>query len=235
MEIDGADVLARGITALGPEGVVFEYVDVRVEPGELGVVVGSGQTGRTSLLFALGGRLRTISGHLEVSGFVLPPEARAVRRLIAPARLRPGFELEPKQRVREAIAERRMLSRVSNQDIHDAFALVGIDPDPDCPVTLLHPADQLLLAVSLAVAARPAGILVDDVDLGLPLPARSRAWSALRAITETGMTVLASSVDPPFGGGAVLIRLPYGQPDFDEANDDFPLFDRTKPITEDQR
>lgn len=235
MKVDGADILARGITAIGPEGVVFDHVDARVDPGELAVVVGAGGTGRTSLLLAFGGRLRTVTGHLEVSGHVLPSEARSVRQLVAPAQLRPGFELEPRQRVREAISERRLLSGVSQPDIEDALALIELDPDPTWLICEMHPGDRLLLSIALAAAAKPAAILVDDVDAGMPLTSRTRAWSALRALTETGMTVLASAADPPFGGDAVLIRLPYGRPDFDEPSEDFPLFDRTRPMTEDYR
>ena len=39
-------------------------------------------------------------------GFTLPRKARKVRKLIRPARLRPGCELEPRHRVREALTER---------------------------------------------------------------------------------------------------------------------------------
>lgn len=235
MDVDGADIFARGITVFGPQGVVFDHVDLRVDSGDLAVVVGAGGTGRTSMLLALSGRIHVATGHLEVSGYLLPTEARSVRKLIVPARLRPGFELEPRHLVREAIRERRMISRVSAAEIEEACDLLGVDADPSTLVSELHPADRLLLSIALAAAEKPAGIVVDDVEAGLPLSSRTRVWAALRALTGSGMTVLASAADPPFGGDAALIRLPYGRPDFDEPNDHFPLFDRTRPLTEDHR
>ncbi|MCI2424011.1 ATP-binding cassette domain-containing protein [Saccharopolyspora sp. K220] len=207
MDVDGVSILARGIAAEGPEGPVFANLDLRVEPGTLTVVAGSGGTGRTSLLLALSGRLPLITGHLDVSGHVLPAQAKAVRQLIRPARLRPGCELEEKHRVREAIIERRLISGVSDSAIADACTLVGLAPDRAALVGELHPADQLLLAVALTIAAAPAGILVDDVDVGLPVPSRARVWAALREVTRTGMTVLASATDPP-SGDVDVIRLP---------------------------
>ncbi|CAL99778.1 ABC transporter family protein [Saccharopolyspora erythraea NRRL 2338] len=214
MDIDGADFFARGITALGPEGIVFENVDLRFRPGDLGVVTGPGGSGRTALLYALAGRLRTVAGYLEVSGYVLPARARAVRKLVLPARLRPGFELEDKYRVREAVTEQRLIFGVSELDVEKSLAAVGLDPDPWALVCELHPAERLLLSIALAVAADPAAIVVDDVDVGLPRGSRARVWSALRAVAQTGMTVVAGSTDAP-PGDAVVVHLPlfqFGEP-----------------------
>ena len=212
MNVDGAHIVARGISGRGPEGPVFENVHARVEPGSLAIIAGPSGSGRTSLLLALSGRLRLITGQLEVSGFVVPGDARAVRQLIAPARVRPGVELEELQLVREAVAERRMLNRVSTYEVDAALALVGLDPDPDALVCELHPGGQLLLTVALAIADRPPGIIVDDVAAGLPQPARDRVWSALREVARSRITVLASATEPPFQRDSV-IWLPYSEGD----------------------
>lgn len=208
MKVDGVSIIARGITATGPLGPVFANVDADIHPGDLATVTGPSGTGRTSLLLALSGRMRTTSGYLEVSGLRLPKEAKHVRRLIAPARVRPGFELEPSFLVREAVRERRITSRIAVEDVEDAFSLVGIDPDPDATVRELHPGERVLLAVALTMAAAPSGILVDDVDAGLPHAARTRVWAALEAVTGVGTTVLAVSPDPPrFDQRSRMIRL----------------------------
>ncbi|PKW13880.1 ATP-binding cassette domain-containing protein [Saccharopolyspora spinosa] len=212
MYVDGVAILARGIAARGPAGIVFANLDLRVEPGALAVVAGPAGTGRTSLLLALSGRLPLITGYLDVSGHVLPAQAKAVRQLILPARLRPGYELENKHRVREAIMERRLISGVSERSIDAALDKVRIAPDRTALIDELHPAERLLLAVALTVAAEPAGILVDDVDAGLPMSARAQVWAGLREVTRTGMTVLASATDPP-SGDVELIPLPAREPD----------------------
>ncbi|MDA3648560.1 ATP-binding cassette domain-containing protein [Saccharopolyspora indica] len=212
MDVDGVSILGRGIAAKGPEGVVFANLDLQVSAGALAVVAGPSGTGRTSLLLALSGRLPLITGYLDVSGHVLPAQAKAVQQLIRPARLRPGYELEDKHRVREAILERRLISGATESSIDAALDLVGLAPDRSALVDELHAADRLLLAVALAIAPSPAGILVDDVDVGLPLPSRARVWAALREVTRTGMTVLASAADAP-SGDVEVIHLPAREQD----------------------
>ncbi len=212
MDVDGVNILAHGITAVGPLGTAFENIDLRIEPGALAVVAGASGTGRTALLLTLSGRLRIIAGHLDVSGYVLPEEARTVRKLITPARVRPGFELEPQHSVHEAIRERCCFSRVSPEAVEDAFALADLDPEPSALVGELHPGDQLLFAIALAAADGPAGMLVDDVEAGLPRAARARVWTALRAVAERGTTVLVSTTDAPFGDDITVVRLPSDPP-----------------------
>ncbi|GAA4611862.1 ATP-binding cassette domain-containing protein [Saccharopolyspora hordei] len=226
MDVDGVSILARGIAAKGPEGVVFSNLDLQVSAGALAVVAGPGGSGRTSLLLALSGRLPLITGYLDVSGYVLPESARVVRKLIRPARVRPGCELEPKHRVKEAIFERRLISRVSAGAVEDALDLVGLDPDRSALVGDLHPADQLLLAVALTIAGGPAGILVDDVDVGLPLAAQSRVWSALHEVARTGTTVLASAAEAP-AGDVEIIPLPPRERDW--STDVFDLLEEDAP------
>ncbi|SDK50134.1 ABC transporter [Actinopolyspora mzabensis] len=208
MSTEGVAITARGISVRGPLGPVFSNVDVEIRPGELATVTGPSGTGRTALLLTLSGRLHPITGAIEVDGRPLPKGAKRARTLIAPARLRPGFELEGRWRVREAVRERRITTKVDNDDISDAFDLVGIDPEPEALIDSLHPGERLLLAVALGMAALPAGLLVDDVELGLPEAARTRVWAALETVARTGTTVVASNTDPPRFEAGPVIRLP---------------------------
>lgn len=220
MDVEGASIFARGISAGGPEGTMFENVDLYVPAGSLSVVAGAGGTGRTSMLLALSGRMRLITGRLEVDRLALPQRARRVRRLVRPARLRPGYELEPKHRTAQAVAERRTTAKVTDDDIAGAFDIIGLAPDPRATVDELSPIDQLLFAVGLAAAAAPPAIVVDDVETGLPVDARTRAWRALHALTRTGMTVIASATDEPDADVDVdVIRMP-PHPDEEGPDDD---------------
>lgn len=205
---EGVGISGRGLTARGPAGSVFENIDLLVHPGELAVVTGASGTGRTCMLLALSGRLRLVAGTLKVAGLTLPRRAGTARKLLVPARLRPGVDLEPQHRVKQVVREREMISGAPRGAVVRGFDLVGIDPRPSVLVGDLHPVDQLLLAVALAAASEPAGIVVDDVDHGLPQQHVARAWSALRAVARTGTTVLASALDPPDECDAV-VELPH--------------------------
>lgn len=210
MYVLGAGILAHGIAARGPDGVVFANLDLRAEPGSLTVVTGPSGSGRTSLLLALCGRLRIITGELEVDGFPLPRKARKVRSLIRPARLRPGCELEERHLVREAMTERRLISGANKASLELGMELVGLELDRSLMVCELPPEEKLLLAVALAAAPAPAGIVVDDVDAGLTQSGRARVWAALREVTRIGMTVIASSTDRP-SGDVNVVRMPMGR------------------------
>ncbi|RRO17270.1 ATP-binding cassette domain-containing protein [Saccharopolyspora rhizosphaerae] len=210
MYVLGAGILARGIAVRGPRGVVFANLDFRVEPGSLTVVAGPSGSGRTSLLLVLSGRLRTITGELDVDGLPLPRKARMVRKLIRPARIRPGCELEERHRVREAITERRLISGTNKASVELGLELVGLDVDRSLLIGELPPEERLLLAVGLAAAPAPAGIVVDDVEAGLTQSGRARVWAALHEVSRIGMTVIASSTDRP-AGDVDVVRLPAGR------------------------
>lgn len=234
MDIEGVGIVGRGLTATGPLGSVFENIDLRVDPGSLAIVSGAAGSGRTSMLLALSGRLRLIAGHLKVSGLVLPYRARTVRKLVVPARFSPGFDLEPQHRVHQVIRERRAISKVSRDAIDDALGLVGAEVRSSQLVGDLHPAERLLLAVALAAAEQPAGMLVDDVDHGLPAASRERAWSALHEVAATGTTVLASATEPPPDGDVKLIRLSPESPEANETTSPLPPTTRILPRPHDQ-
>ncbi|WP_158889512.1 ATP-binding cassette domain-containing protein [Amycolatopsis anabasis] len=193
----GVSFAGQGMTVTGPDGTVFENVDLEVEPASLAVVAGESGSGRTSLLLALSGRLSLTAGRLEVGGHRLPAQAATVRRLVAPARLRPGVELEPRLRVREVITETLVVAGANRQAIGRSCALVGLHPEGGELVERLPPVEQLLLAVALAVAGRPGALVVDDVDTGLSPESRERAWQALHTVTETGVTVVATATEAP--------------------------------------
>ena len=66
-------------------------------------------------------------------------------------------------------------------------------------------------------------MVVDDVEEGLLPTGRNRVWAALRAVADTGTTVLATATEPA-SEADVLIRLPYNIVDFGEDTAGLPLF-----------
>lgn len=206
MYVHGVGILGQGIAAAGPEGLVFSDVDLRIEPASLTAVTGPGGSGRTAMLLVLSGRMRMLAGWLEVDGLRLPRKARKVRRIVHPARLCPGCELEEWHTIREAITERKLVGPATDKTIDSALSLVGLDIDPRELVGELPDDERLLLSLALTVAGAPGAIVVDDVEKGLPAEERARVWATLRDLTRIGMTVIASSTDPP-AGEVDVIRL----------------------------
>lgn len=77
----GAHISAEGLGLKGPRGWAFRGMDLQAEPGSLIAVEGPSGSGRTCLLLALSGRMRTTEGSAEVDGLPCraswPPSARS--------------------------------------------------------------------------------------------------------------------------------------------------------------
>ncbi|GAA3363021.1 ABC transporter ATP-binding protein [Saccharopolyspora gregorii] len=205
----GTDVIAEGLSVRGGRGPVFENVSTAVEAGGALLVRGPASSGRTSLLLALSGRMRFVSGAVRVGQHYLPREAAAVRETVALARAGPACQLEDRLRVDDLIAERCWIDRVDRPAVSAAFDLVGIDVPGRVRVEDLDSVANVLLTVALAVARGPGAVVVDEPDDGCAREGRARVWSGLARVRESGITLLLSGTDPtPNLPDAVPVVLP---------------------------
>lgn len=158
MEFDGVRITARGIGVRGLLGCAFANVSLDMAAGRLGVVAGPAGSGRTSLLLALAGRMRLVTGSICVGGHRLPGDEPRVRRLVAVAAAPPAVDLDEDLRVGEHIAERAMIdrARAAPAAVAEALDVLGADPPRRVRVGELPPDERVLLAVALAASGRPA-------------------------------------------------------------------------------
>lgn len=207
--IAGVAIAATNLAARGPDGPVFDGVDLDVPPGGLGAVVGTGGSGRSALLLALAGRFEFASGRVRVGRHQLPGSGEAavkeIRRLVAVARTRPAVDLDGALSVRALVSERRGLAipGVRDVEVTRAFEQAGlthVPPGSRTRVESLPAPDRTLLAVALALLERPSALVVDDVDSGATPTEQASVWAILRELADAGGTVIASAVAPPPGG-----------------------------------
>ncbi|MGH3314175.1 MAG: ATP-binding cassette domain-containing protein, partial [Streptomyces sp.] len=198
----------------GPRGPVFGGIDLDAPPGSLVALAGPSGSGRTCLLLALTGRMRTTAGHARVGRHRLPGQLAAVRRISALGAVPGVTDLEPALTVAEQLRERVLLRRrfdgsprallrprreraaASRAGLETALAAAGLDLDdlpkgPRTRVSDLARLETLRLSVALALLGEPLLLAVDDVDLKLSEDERDQAWSLLRSVAEAGTTVLA--------------------------------------------
>lgn len=226
----GAAVTAAGFGVKGPRGWAFQDIDITAAPGSLIAVQGPSGSGRTCLLLALTGRMRSAAGSAEVGGLPLPKKIAAVRSVTALAHVPGVTELDPALTVGEHLRERALLQgrfggtlrgllRPRRERRAQARALVdgaleaaGLDAEAlpkgvRTSVRDLERLEALRLSVALALIGRPRLLAVDDTDLKLSDGERARAWALLGSIAASGTTVLAVCSEPPPGGeGLVLVR-----------------------------
>lgn len=214
VEFQGVQIVARGVSVRGPRGCAVANVSVDVPAGRLAVVVGPAGSGRTSLLLALAGRMRLVTGTVAVGSCRLPGDADRVRRLVALAAAAPALDLDEFLTAGEHVSERFLTSRsgATPDTVSAAMDLVGCNAPRPVRIGELRPDDRVLLAVALAAAERPGAVVVDDADRGCRPDESRRVWDGLRALAERGCTVVASGTQIPEGldpVDTVVARLPH--------------------------
>ncbi|MGW9174366.1 ATP-binding cassette domain-containing protein [Streptomyces decoyicus] len=226
----GAAVTAAGFGVKGPRGWAFRNIDLDAAPGSLIAVQGPSGSGRTCLLLALTGRMKSAAGSAEVGGLPLPKKKASVRSVTALAHVPGVAELDPALTVGEHLRERallqgrfggslRALLRPRQERRAGARALVdaaltaaGLDLESlpkgiRTSVRDLERLEALRLSVALALIGGPRLLAVDDTDLKLSDDERAGAWEMLRGLAAAGTTVLAVCSEPPQDGeGVVLVR-----------------------------
>ncbi|WP_149179416.1 ATP-binding cassette domain-containing protein [Streptomyces sp. TRM49041] len=211
----------------GPRGWAFRGVSVDAAPGSLVAVAGASGSGRTCLLLALTGRMKPGEGHAEVGGARLPRRMAAVRRISALAHVPGVSELDPAFTVGEHLRERALLRRrfggsplallrprgeraaENGRRIRTALEAAGLDPDTlpkgeRTSVRDLERLEALRLSVALALIGEPRLLAVDDTDLKLNDAEEAAAWSMLRSVADSGITVLAVCTEVPEQADAVI-------------------------------
>ncbi|MFK0183240.1 ATP-binding cassette domain-containing protein [Streptomyces rubiginosohelvolus] len=223
----GAAVSAEDFGLEGPRGRVFRNVTFSAEPGELVAIEGPSGSGRTCLLLALTGRMRTTEGHAETGGLRLPKQAAAVRRIAALGPVPGVSELDPAFTVAEHLGERALLQgrygsplrallrpraerrAAAEARVDEALEAAGFDPatlpkSGRTSVRDLERLEALRLSVALALIGRPRLLAVDDTDLKLSDAEREQAWALLRSVADAGTTVLAVCSEAP--GNTQVVR-----------------------------
>ena len=157
-------------------------VNLSLEPGARQALIGPNGAGKTTLVNLLTGVLRPGAGRIEMGGRDItgwPADRRARHGLARTFQVNNLFpSLTPLQSVVLAIGERegrggvwwKPLQRDSAvfDEAHALLRRLRLDPLADRPVSHLAYGKQRLLEMALALAARPAILLLDEPAAGVP-------------------------------------------------------------------
>ena len=169
-------------------------VNLRIDAGELVVVVGPNGAGKSTLINALAGLHPVASGRLLVEGRDITHEAphRFCERGIAI--VPEGRRLFVNLSVREnlELGSYRAAARKSRADsLRRVCALFPVLAEKmDAPAGALSGGQQQMVAIGRALMARPRFLLLDEPSLGLsPLIVRD-LFRAIQEINAEGVAVL---------------------------------------------
>ncbi|MFZ2624269.1 MAG: ATP-binding cassette domain-containing protein [Propionibacterium sp.] len=186
-------------------GMVFGPLDWSLEQGRLGVVSGPPDSGKSTLMLTLTGRMKPSEpSQLRVLQRWLPGDARWVQHHSSVMGVGGLDDLDDVVTVRATVRERlawlapwyRIVRSPSDEQIRQlcelAFGDVPI-PTGRTRVYKLSESSNLLLRIALALASDPQLIAVDSIDQLHDVGERDLLWSRLDAIAATGITVVAST------------------------------------------
>jgi branched-chain amino acid transport system ATP-binding protein len=199
----------KNLTVFYENALALNSLSLEVKPGEIVGVFGSNSAGKTTLMNTIagltldlqtkqerkGGERITVHGELKFEGediLTLRPSGRVKRGIVLCRERHPVFRDSP---VEENLKIGGFLR--SSREVNECIAQVyEIFPHltrlKRRKGGLLSGGEQQMLAIGMALVARPRLLLLDEPLLGLSPLLQEHIVDAMRAIREQGLTVLVT-------------------------------------------
>jgi len=171
--------------------VAVREVSLEVRAGEVVALIGGNGAGKTTTLRAISGLLPLRRGRIEFAGERI--DGRASAQVVARgiAHVPEGRQLFPSMSVREnlELGARDRAARAAT--LETVFALFPRLRERERQVAgTLSGGEQQMCAIGRGLMARPRLLLLDEPSLGLAPVMVRLIFETLRAINETGTTIL---------------------------------------------
>jgi branched-chain amino acid transport system ATP-binding protein len=172
---------------------VVRDVSLEISAGEVTALLGPNGAGKSSLVLAVGGVIKPLSGSVSLEGVNLqgrrPERIRRYGVAIVPEGRRLLGQLTVEDNIRVACYS---LSR----DDASAGRKRALELFPELEKRLSAPAralsggEQQMLVLAQAIVSRPKYLLIDELSLGLAPVVVNRLIPTIRAMAESGIGVL---------------------------------------------
>jgi branched-chain amino acid transport system ATP-binding protein len=189
------NLVVRGLCAGYEAGNVLNDVDLHVEAGKLSVVLGPNGAGKSTLLRCVLGLLKPNAGTIELDG----------KRIdgMSPAKIaRSGIALVPEGRRLfgpESVADNLWIGgwvrgrakselEADRKGMYERFPILGRRRKE--PAASLSGGEAQMLAIAMALMARPAVLLLDEPSLGLAPKLVTEVMELTGELASQGVTVL---------------------------------------------
>ena len=169
-------------------------VSLRIDAGELVVVVGPNGAGKSTLINAMAGLHAVASGRLVVGGRDItrePPHRFCDRGIaIVPEGRRLFVNLTVRENL-ELGSYRAEARRMRAESLRRVCALFPVLAERmDAPAGTLSGGQQQMVAIGRALMARPRFLLLDEPSLGLSPMIAQEMFRAIREVNAEGVAVL---------------------------------------------
>ncbi|MFJ6528458.1 ABC transporter ATP-binding protein [Streptomyces longwoodensis] len=165
-------------------------IDFHVDRGEVFALLGTNGAGKTSTVELLEGLARPSGGRVRVLGH----DPHADRALVRP---RTGVMLQEggfPSELTVAETARMWAGCVSGaRPVPEALGLVGLDARAGVRMKQLSGGERRRLDLALALLGDPEVLFLDEPTTGLDAEGRRATWDLVRALRDTGTTVLLTT------------------------------------------
>jgi heme exporter protein A len=180
----------RAVACVRGGRLLFEGLDLVLEPGGAALITGPNGAGKSSLIRLAAGLLAAAAGTVERS---------------APAALADeGLALDPKPGLARALG---FWSRLDRSDPGPAMAAMGLAGLGDVPVRMLSTGQRKRAALARVLASGAPLWLLDEPANGLDGDGQARLEAAMAAHRAGGGAILAASHQPLALAGAERVAL----------------------------
>ena len=184
-------VTVRGLRKRYGDHVAVEGVDFDVRRGEIFGLLGPNGAGKTTTLECLEGIRQPDAGTLDALGVDPTRQPGRLRRLIGVQLQRGGLPAD--MRVGEAM--RFFCAYHGVPPRPELLERLGLGEKLDVGYSDLSTGLQRRLALALAVAHRPAVVILDEPTAGLDVQSRIELHALMRDLADDGATILLATHD----------------------------------------
>ncbi|CAK0750025.1 Nod factor export ATP-binding protein I [Gammaproteobacteria bacterium] len=185
----------HGLTKRYGSDTVVDGLNLEVHPGECFGLLGPNGAGKTTTLRLLLGHTPPTAGSIEVLGYSIPREARAMRTRVGVVPQQDN--LDPDFTVLENLRTYASYFGLHGAELEarlsELLELVALTAKSNAGVQQLSGGMRRRLTLVRALVNRPELLILDEPTTGLDPQARQLIWQRLRALLATGTTLILTT------------------------------------------
>lgn len=184
-----ATISVRNLTVERGPNVVLADFSVDIEPGRLTGLIGPSGGGKTTLMRAIVGVQRIVSGDVIVLGETAGTES--LRHKVGYLTQSPSVYADLS--VHENLEYFARVLGVDSSRVPLAIDAVELNHRASARVSSLSGGERSRCSLAIALLGQPPVLVLDEPTVGLDPVLRRDLWGLFRRLADTGTTVLVSS------------------------------------------
>ncbi len=193
--------------------VALDGIDLTLDGAQLVGVVGPDGAGKTTLLRTLAGLLEVEAGMARVLGYDLADDVRELKRQVGyvPQAFSLPRDLSVMENLRFTARLHQLPAAVFRARAEALLARTGLAPFTARPAGALSGGMKQKLAISCALLADPALLLLDEPTAGVDVLARDEIWAMLQERRQHSLILISTSYLEEVAACARLLYLDAGR------------------------